>query len=457
MVRTLKAITQAMLYSAGLCLMMPAYAAEEVPESLRNVQLHKIQAAPDADLKLQSISELPLEKVSAEHWRLPAGDYVGHFVIDQSITLECASDAYLRGAGLGNALNIRAPNVTLKGCDISEWGNNLTQMDAGIFVERTAENARIENNTLHGQGFGIWVDATHNISIVNNKVQGDLALRNQDSGNGIHLFAVRFATVSGNQVWHTRDGIYIEAANDNIIHNNDMRDLRYGIHYMFSNRNQVTNNRTTRTRTGYALMQSRQLTVTGNSSDHDQNYGMLMNYITYSTLKDNFVTAVQPGSGDGVHISGAEGKALFIYNSLFNTLSGNHFEHSALGIHLTAGSEDNRIYHNAFIGNQQQVKYVAIRHQEWSHEGKGNYWSDYLGWDRNSDGVGDVPYEPNDNVDRLLWTYPQVRLLMHSPSIELLRLVQRAFPVVKYPGVQDSYPLMRPVTNAASLSSGRSE
>ncbi|WP_205341258.1 nitrous oxide reductase family maturation protein NosD [Denitrificimonas caeni] len=445
------------IYSVALILALPVYAAEEVPDELKNVQLHEIQAAPDADLKLQSITQLPLEKVSEQHWRLPAGDYVGHFVMDQPMILECAKDAYLRADGLGNALNIRAADVTIKNCDISEWGNNLTQMDAGIFVERTAKNARIENNFIHGQGFGVWVDATHNVSIIDNKVQGDKDLRNQDRGNGIHLFAVRFANISGNEIWETRDGIYIEAANDNIIHNNHIRDLRYGIHYMFSNRNQVTNNSTTRTRTGYALMQSRQLTVTDNRSDHDQNYGLLMNYITYSTLKNNFVTAVQPGSGDGVHISGAEGKALFIYNSLFNTLAGNHFEHSALGIHLTAGSEDNRIYHNSFIGNQQQVKYVAIRYQEWSHEGKGNYWSDYLGWDRNSDGVGDVAYEPNDNVDRLLWMYPQVRLLMHSPSIELLRLVQRAFPVVKYPGVQDSYPLMRPVSTAAPLSSGISE
>lgn len=457
MVRTLKATTQVILYTLALCLIAPAYADEQVPESLRNVQLHEIQAAPDADLNLQSINQLPLEKVSATHWRLPAGDYVGSFVIDQPMTLECASGAFLRGVGLGNTLNIRAPDVTLKGCDISEWGSNLTQMDAGIFVERTAKNARIENNYLHGQGFGVWVDATHNVSIVNNRVQGDVNLRNQDRGNGIHLFAVRFATVSGNEIWHTRDGVYIEAANDNIIHDNDIRDLRYGIHYMFSNRNQVTNNRTTRTRTGYALMQSRQLTVTNNSSDHDQNYGILMNYITYSTIEDNFVTAVQPGAGDGVHISGAEGKALFIYNSLFNSLARNHFERSALGIHLTAGSEDNRIYHNSFVGNQQQVKYVAIRHQEWSHEGKGNYWSDYLGWDRDSDGVGDVAYEPNDNVDRLLWMYPQVRLLMHSPSIELLRLVQRAFPVVKYPGVQDSFPLMRPIAPTAPLSSGATE
>ncbi len=190
-------------------------------------------------------------------------------------------------------------------------------------------------------------------------------------------------------------------------------------------------------------MQSRKLIVTGNRSEQDQNYGMLLNYITYSTIRDNFVSDVRSGSTGDSMISGGEGKALFIYNSLFNSIENNHFEKSALGIHLTAGSEDNRISGNAFVDNRQQVKYVASRTQEWSVDGRGNYWSDYLGWDRNDDGLGDVAYEPNDNVDRLLWLYPQVRLLMNSPSIEVLRWVQRAFPVIKSPGVQDSHPLMR--------------
>jgi nitrous oxidase accessory protein len=32
---------------------------------------------------------------------------------------------------------------------------------------------------------------------------------------------------------------------------------------------------------------------------------------------------------------------------------------------------------------------------------------------------------------------------MNSPGIELLRWVQRAFPVLKSPGVEDSHPLMQ--------------
>lgn len=55
------------------------------------------------------------------------------------------------------------------------------------------------------------------------------------------------------------------------------------MHYMFTHNSRVTDNLTRRTRTGYALMQSRKLTVTGNRSIDDENYGILMNYITYST------------------------------------------------------------------------------------------------------------------------------------------------------------------------------
>ena len=51
-------------------------------------------------------------------------------------------------------------------------------------------------------------------------------------------------------------------------------------------------------------------------------------------------------------------------------------------------------------------------------------------------------YEPNDSVDKLLWRYPSAKLLMNSPAIEALRWIQKDFPVLKSPGVTDSFPLM---------------
>nr|MBP9217902.1 nitrous oxide reductase family maturation protein NosD [Sterolibacterium sp.] len=78
---------------------------------------------------------------------------------------------------------------------------------------------------------------------------------------------------------------------------------------------------------------------------------------------------------------------------------------------------------------------------------QGNYWSNYLGWDRNADGIGDVPYEANDMVDRLSWRFPMMKLLMSSPALQSLRLIARQFPLLRASSVVDPKPHMRPFHN----------
>lgn len=81
--------------------------------------------------------------------------------------------------------------------------------------------------------------------------------------------------------------------------------------------------------------------------------------------------------------------------------------------------------------------------QEWSFEGQGNYWSNYLGWDMDSNNIGDVVFEPNDGIDKLVWQYPEMKMLMDSPAVIILRWIERKFPVLKPHGVKDSNPLMK--------------
>jgi nitrous oxidase accessory protein len=59
-----------------------------------------------------------------------------------------------------------------------------------------------------------------------------------------------------------------------------------------------------------------------------------------------------------------------------------------------------------------------------------------------NDGIGDTIFEPNDGIDKLVWQYPEMKMIMDSPAILILRWVQRQFPVLKPPGVKDSFPLM---------------
>ncbi|EXF45397.1 nitrous oxidase accessory protein [Pseudomonas sp. BAY1663] len=315
------------------------------------------------------ITELPLESAGDGQWLLPAGEYRGQFIIDQPMHLRCAAGAMLDGQGQGNLVTLGAPGVTFEGCTLRNWGRDLTAMDAAIFIQPKATGAVVRDNHLQGPGFGIWLDNVSSAQVLGNHIQGDPSIRTQDRGNGVHVYLSKDALIGGNYVQHTRDGIYIDASTYCAIEDNVFEEVRYAVHFMWTNNTRVVGNLTRRTRTGYALMQSRSLTVTGNRSEHDQNYGILMNYITYSTIRDNFVSDVQRGDTEGDSmISGGEGKALFIYNSLFNTIEHNHLARSGLGIHLTAGSEDNRISGNASsaTSNRSSTSPPATRNGRWT-------------------------------------------------------------------------------------------
>lgn len=387
----------------------------------------------------QPLQPLVANAAGGDRILLAKGRYSGPLVIDRTLTLNGEDGAVIDGGGAGHAVVIDAPDTVIDGVDVENWGADLTAMDAGIFIARKASGSVVKNARLDGPGFGIWLDGVHDAVIEDNVIRGDASRRSQDRGNGVHLFNVENVRVEGNDIRRTRDGIYIDTSRQSLLRGNHMQDLRYGVHYMYAHDNRLENNSTTDTRTGYALMQSKRLTVLDNRSDNDRRYGILMNNITQSTLRGNRVRGIRQQESDGATaISGNDGKALFVYNAQYNRFEGNRFADSDIGIHLTAGSEDNEVTGNAFIDNRQQVKYVATRAQEW----EGNYWSNYLGWDLDDDGVGDTAFEPNDAMDRLLWRYPAAKLLMDSPAVLALRWVQRQFPVFRPQGVRDIAPLM---------------
>jgi len=112
-------------------------------------------------------------------------------------------------------------------------------------------------------------------------------------------------------------------------------------------------------------------------------------------------------------------------------------------VHLWAGSTHNQVEENDFIGNREQIRYVGAKDEMWGVK-NGNFWSNYLGWDRDGDGIGDVPYEANDMVDRLSWRHPMMKLLMSSPALQSLRLIARQFPLLRATSVVDQKPHMRP-------------
>ncbi len=381
--------------------------------------------------------------------KLQAGQYHGNFVIDKSLTLSSAikqnidnsNPVIIDANGTGNAITLLASHIVIDGLRIVNWGDDLSAQNAGIYSDKKASHLAIKNNYLEGRGFGMWLQKADNLKVLNNRIKGDASLRSADRGNGIQLSIVKNVEVSGNEISHTRDGLYVISSQHNVLKNNTMHDLRYGIHYMYSHSNQVMGNLAYNTRAGYALMSSKYLTVSGNETRDSEDYGFLMNFITYSKITNNRIQNVWTKPENKV--LGRDGKGLFVYNSGYNTIAYNTVDTAEIGIHLTAGSEKTKVYGNCFINNPTQVKYVVNREEEWSFEGEGNFWSNYLGWDLNNDGRGDVAFEPNDSIEKIVWKYPEARVLLDSPAVVILRWMQGQFPILKPVGVKDSFPLMK--------------
>ena len=109
-----------------------------------------------AQAAAQSITALPLQAEGDNRWRLPAGEYQGSFSIDQPMHILCEAGAVLQGEGQGNGLLISAPDVTVEGCTLLDWGRDMTAMNAAIFIQPKARGAVIKNNRMQGPGFGIW-------------------------------------------------------------------------------------------------------------------------------------------------------------------------------------------------------------------------------------------------------------------------------------------------------------
>lgn len=367
---------------------------------------------------------------------LAAGTHRGGVVVaTPNLTIEGEPDAVVDGGGVGKTLSVTAPDVTLRRLTIRGSGASLIDMDSGVYLERTADRALVEDNDIEGNLIGVYVRGPHDATVRHNRLAGRSDLRRSERGNAVELWSAPGTQVIGNSIRSGRDGVFSVSSRQDTITGNTFRDVRFAVHFMYTNESVVADNDSVGNDVGYVLMYSDRLRITGNISDHDRDHGLLFNYANTSRIEGNVVRASE--------------KCVFIYNANKNVFRGNWFEGCRIGIHFTAGSERNEISENSFVGNQTQVMYVGTRSLDWAVRGCGNYWSDDAAFDLNGDGIADTAYRPNDVIDQVIWRAPAAKLLMNSPAVQVVRWAQSAFPAIHPGGVIDSAPLMTPPRPAA--------
>ena len=358
---------------------------------------------------------------------LAEGVFSGPIRIDKALILR-GRGGVIDGGGKGSVLVIGAPGARVEGVTIRNSGEDVGRSDACIYVEPTATGAVLKGNTLRRCAFGIWVHETDGVQIIDNDVESREELRTTDRGNGIQLFNASNLVVRGNVVRHARDGIYVSATEDSTIEANITSNVRFGIHYMYSYRNTVSDNVANDNTIGIALMESHDLIVEGNRAARNRRNGILFRDIEGSQIRRNRLE----GNGNG----------MFFFSSVGNVIEDNWIIDNEMGLKVWAGTKRNRVEGNVIRGNREQVFYVGAEDQIWGESGRGNYWSDYLGWDQDGDGIGDRPHRVDSFTAGLLYRYPSAALLMRSPALETLAHLADRLPMLRTPTVIDRSPLL---------------
>lgn len=395
---------------------------------------------------------------------LAAGEHKGPLRIERRVTLQGEPGAILTGNGEGSVIGVYGPGAAIRGLTIKGSGRDLQTMDSGIYLEKTAERALVENNRIIGNLFGVYVHGATGTRVLNNVIEGLQNIRLAEAGNGVSVWNAPDVTIDGNTIRYGRDGIFTVSSRKDRFINNRFEKVRFAVHYMYTNDSEISGNVSIKNHVGYAIMYSNRLVIRDNVSYRDRDHGLLFNYANFARIEGNLVAGGPRDDTSGTQevasdergmlpsassstqtgVRSGPGKCVFIYNANRNQFRNNWFERCEIGVHFTAGSEGNEITGNAFVGNRNQVKYVGTRDLDWSKDGRGNYWSDNPAFDLNGDGVADTAYRPNDLVDRVLWTAPSAKILINSPAVQVLRWAQAQFPALYPGGVVDTHPLIAP-------------
>jgi len=387
---------------------------------------------------------------SGETITVPAGEYGGPVQINKPLTLVADGEVIFNGNGQGDVVTITAPDVTLRGFIIENTGDSLDRENAGVTVLKP--RAVIENNTLRDVLFGIYLKKAEESIIRNNTIGGkDLGIARR--GDGIRLWYSKNVLIENNTVTRSRDAVMWFSDNVTLRHN-IVTHGRYGLHFMYSDNNVLEHNRLRHNSVGAFLMYSRNLTLRENVFMRNRGpsgYGIGLKDMDRVVAEDN----VFIGNRIGVYLDNSPWSM-----NVHDDFRRNVFAYNDIGVAFQPSVKRNRFTNNTFFENQQQVAVLGggnFSGNDFTIDGRGNYWSDYRGYDLDGDGIGDLPYESVSLFEDLMNRESNLRLFLHSPAQQAIDMAARAFPVVQpRPKFTDEAPLMQPVRAAVSVKSDQS-
>lgn len=364
------------------------------------------------------------------------GTYPAPLVVDKTVSLMGVNQPVIDGQGQGSLVLIGASDVVFSGFVVQGSGQSLAHEDTGIVIQ--GARVTVSHNLLEDVMFGIYFASAHDGLAQNNIIHGK-PLEESMRGDGIRVWYSNHVRLIGNEITSGRDTLIWYADNitirDNHIHHN-----RYGLHFMYNENAVVENNIVEHNAVGAYMMYSAGLVMTGNHFNQNRGasgYGIAFKDMDHAQVADNVFT------GNGV--------AIYLDNSPslvdeYNRFSQNFIAYNDIGLMGLPSVQRNIFQNNTFLENYQQISVQGrgnLLGNLWSQAGIGNYWSNYAGYDRDGDGVGDMPFRAEKLFESLADSEPVLRLFTFSPASQAIDFAAAAFPALRPdPKVIDDAPRM---------------
>lgn len=391
------------------------------------------------------------------------GVYRENIIVNKPVSLIGRNWPVIDGGGEGDVVTVTADDAMFSGFEVRNSGRSLSTEPAAIKVAE-ADRVTISGNRVRESHFALHMSASEGSTIKANDFRAGTGVAEGRRGHGIYLWKVSGSLVYRNMVRDAADGIHLEFSDDNLIAENEVRESRYALHFMYAHGNRIVRNATFDNLAGAVLMFSQDLIVKDNefSSNRDgaSGAGMLLKdddniYVEGNRFFRNKYGMTVEGTPQGAGATAIFRRNTYALNDVGLALTSNSpvtFVENAVidnGVQVKALSGDlmdrSAPGHGGGDSAAEDGKAVLPQGAVWSSEGRGNYWSDYRGYDADGDGVGDQPYLPRPAFGGRLADDDTLRLFQFTPAQQALDMAVNLFPVYRYDAViEDGSPLMRP-------------
>ncbi|MBI5032053.1 MAG: nitrous oxide reductase family maturation protein NosD [Chloroflexi bacterium] len=364
------------------------------------------------------------------------GAYQGPLVVNKSVELNGIDYPIIDSGGDGTVVTLSAANIVLRGFDVRGSGHEYDRDHSGIAV--TAPHVIVENNRLREVLFGIFVAKASDVIVRNNDITSKEEFEIGLKGDAIRVWYSPRVLIEDNHVHNARD-IVVWYSKDAIIRNNLVEHGRYGAHLMYCDNVTIEGNRLRNNSVGIYTMYSNNTIIRTNDIRGQRGpSGYALGFkdadnidVANNTLIDN---------RGGVFMDGAP-----FSPQGYARLHENIFAFNDVAIIMMPAVRGATIENNSFWENVEQVSIAGggtLGKSTW----RGNYWSDYTGYDAKGDGIGNLPYRSERYFEGMIDREPMLRMLLYSPTAQAIEFASTAFPLVRpVPKITDETPHIEPL------------